>query len=82
MEDQVKKRSEELQQQYNTLAKQLQELIAGKTQLEQQITITKENMLQIRGAYTELTALLGNPELPKEATGKKKPTKTTVKKRK
>ena len=82
MEDQVKKRSEELQQQYNTLAKQLQELIAGKTQLEQQITITKENMLQIRGAYTELTALLGTPELPKEATGKKKPTKTTVKGRK
>ena len=82
MEDQVKKRSGELQQQYNTLAKQLQEFIAGKTQIEQQITITKENMLQIRGSYTELTALLGNPELPSVATGKKKPTKTTVKKKK
>ena len=82
MEDQIKKRAEELQGRFAGFAKQLQELIAGKTQIEQQITITKENMLQVKGAYTELTALLGNPELPTVATGKKKPTKTTVKGRK
>jgi len=76
MEDQIKKRAEELQQQFNSFAKQLQEFIAAKTNLEQQITITKENMLQTRGAYAELTALIGTPELPSEATGKKKPTKT------
>jgi len=82
MEDQIKKRAEELQRQYATLGKQLQELIAQKTQVEQQITIMKENMLQIRGAYAELTALLGTPAVPKGATEKKKPTKTTVKKKK
>jgi len=82
MEDKIKKRAEELQQQFATLGKQLQELIAQKANLEQQITITKENMLQIKGAYAELTALIGTPELPKEATEKKTPTKTTVKKKK
>ena len=82
MEDQIKKRAEELQGRFAGFAKQLQEFIAAKTNLEQQITITKENMLQVKGAYTELTALLGNPELPSMATDKKKPTKTTVKKRK
>ena len=82
MEDQIKKRAEELQQRFAGFAKQLQELIAAKTNIEQQITITKENMLQVKGAYTELTALLGNPELPKVATGKKKPTRTTVGKKK
>jgi len=79
MEEQIKKRAEELQQQFATLGKQLQELIAQKANLEQQITITKENMLQIKGAHAELTALLGVPKLPSEATGNKKPTKTTVK---
>lgn len=79
MEKQIKKRAEELQQQYNTLAKQLQEFIAQKTQIEQQITITKENMLQIRGAYAELTALIGPPAVPEAPTEKKKPTKTIVK---
>ena len=82
MEDQIKKRAEELQGRFAGFAKQLQEFIAAKTNLEQQITITRENMLQTKGAYTELTALLGNPELPSGATKKKEPTKTTVKKRK
>ncbi len=82
MEDQIKKRAEELQSRFAGFAKQLQEFIAAKTQIEQQITITKENMLQVKGAYTELTALLGNPELPEQTTGKKKPTRTTVKGRK
>jgi len=68
MEDQIKKRAEELQRQYATLGKQLQELIAQKTQVEQQITIMKENMLQIRGAYAELTALLKKQELPERET--------------
>ena len=82
MEDQIKKRAEELQGRFAEFAKRLQELIAAKTNLEQQITITRENMLQTKGAYTELTALLGNPELPSGATVKKKPTRTTVKGRK
>ncbi len=82
MEDQIKKRAEELQKQFTTFSRQLQELISQKTQIEQQITITKENMLQIRGAYTELTALIGTPAVPKVPTGKKKPAKTTVKGRK
>ncbi len=82
MKDQIKKRAEELQQQFSTLGKQLQELIAQKTNVEQQITITKENMLQIKGAYVELTALIGAPAVPEVPIGKKKPTKTTVKGRK
>jgi len=75
MEDKIKKRAEELQRQFATLGKQLQELIAQKANLEQQITITKENMLQIKGAYAELTALIGAPTVPEAPTGKKKPTK-------
>ena len=75
MDDKIKKRAEELQQQFNSFAKQLQEFIAAKTNLEQQITITKENMLQIKGAYAELTALIGAPTVPEAPTGKKKPTK-------
>jgi len=75
MEDQIKKRAGELQQQFATLGKQLQELIAQKAQIEQQITITKENMLQIKGAHAELTALIGVPAVPEASTGKKKPTK-------
>jgi len=75
MEDKIKKRAEELQQQFATLGKQLQELIAQKANLEQQITITKENMLQIKGAYAELTALIGAPTVPEASTGKEKPTK-------
>ena len=75
MEDKIKKRAEELQQQFNSFAKQLQEFIAAKTNLEQQITITKENMLQIKGAYAELTALIGAPTVPEASTGKEKPTK-------
>jgi hypothetical protein len=82
MEDQIKKRSAELNQQYNVLGKQLQELVAQKMNIEQQIGITRENMLQIKGAHAELTALLGTPELPTVATGKRKPTRTTVGKKK
>lgn len=82
MEDQIKKRSAELNQQYNVLGKQLQELIAQKMNLEQQIGITRENMLQIKGAHAELTALLGTPKLPDGVTGEKEtPARTPVKKK-
>jgi len=75
MDDKIKKRAGELQQQFTTLGKQLQELIATRANIEQQITITKENMLQIKGAHAELTALIGAPTVPEAPTGKKKPTK-------
>ena len=61
MEKQIKKRSEELKNQFNNLGKRLQELIAQKTQIEQQISLARENMLQIRGAHVELMALLNKP---------------------
>ena len=79
MESKIKERAAELQQQFATLGKQLQELIAQKANLEQQITITKENMLQIKGAHAELTALIGVPAVPDAPIGKKKPTKTIAK---
>lgn len=79
MEDQIKERAGELQKQFNNFGKQLQELIAQKANLEQQITITKENMLQIKGAHAELTALIGVPAVPDAPIGKKKPTKTIAK---
>jgi len=75
MEVKIKKRAAELQQQFSDFGKRLQELIAQKAQIEQQITITKENMLQIKGAHAELTALIGAPTVPEASTGKEKPTK-------
>jgi len=77
MESKIKGRAEELSKQFNELGKQLQELTAQKSNIEQRITLTRENMLQIKGAVAELTALVGTPEVPVEPKGSKKknPTK-------
>lgn len=72
MEEQIKKRAEELSRQFNDLGKQLQELIGQRGNIEQRITLVKENMLQIRGAVAELTALVGTPEVPELKKGKNK----------
>ena len=70
MEDQIKERAGELQKQFNNFGKQLQELIATRANIEQQITIARENMLQVKGAHAELTALLKKQELPERETEK------------
>lgn len=66
MEKQIKGKISELQQKYSELGKQLQALVTQKTQIEQQIVITRENMLQVKGAYDELSQLLPKPETKKK----------------
>lgn len=62
MEKQIRERSKELQSQFNDFNRQLQELIAAKVNIEQRITIVRENIMQLKGAIVELTALINKPE--------------------